>query len=324
MRLLAAAVLALAMVTPACLRAASPPEEGLEGAPAETFAIDAQNALRMTIDVTIGNKGPFPFIVDTGAPRSAISRDLARTLALKKGRDIKLHTMTGADVVETAMIPELAVNTLKVKGLMASSLSRSDMGAAGILGIDALQSRRVLMNFRARTMTLTPSLRLNREWRADFVGETIIVSARQRFGQLIITQARVGNGSVDVLIDTGLEVSIGNEALRRRLFNQDGAKAGRWQVITLEGVTGDTVQVDFTTVDRLRVANMEISNLPLAFANVHPFAVLGMTRTPALILGMDVLRYFDQVSLDYRSKEVGFRWSERPRETPVAQDAPRP
>ena len=210
-----------------------------------------------------------------------------------------------------------------MKSIQASSLSRADMGAAGILGIDVLESRRVLMDFRARTMTLTPSLRLSKEWKDDFVGETIIVNARQRFGQLIITQATVGNSSVDVLVDTGLEVSIGNEALRRRLFNQGEAKAGRWQVITLEGVTGDTVQVDFTVVDRLRVANMEVSNLPLAFANVHPFQILGMTRTPALILGMDVLRYFDQVSLDYRSKEVGFRWSGQPREpVPVAQAAP--
>ena len=56
------------------------------------------------------------------------------------------------------------------------------MGAAGILGIDALESRRVLMDFRARTMTLTPSWRLSKEWKDDFVGETIIVNARQRFG----------------------------------------------------------------------------------------------------------------------------------------------
>ena len=117
MRFVTAALLALAMAVPASVRAAETAPQIVPDAaqPEETFTFDAQNQLRMTVDVTIGDKGPFPLIVDTGAPRSAISRDLARTLALKKGREIKLHTMTGADIVDTAIIPELAVNSLKVK-----------------------------------------------------------------------------------------------------------------------------------------------------------------------------------------------------------------
>ena len=40
--------------------------------------------------VTIADAGPYPFVVDTGAERTVISRQLAQTLGLPAGRDVRV------------------------------------------------------------------------------------------------------------------------------------------------------------------------------------------------------------------------------------------
>ena len=41
----------------------------------------------MTVPVEIGGAGPYRFVVDTGAERTVISRELARELELEPGPD---------------------------------------------------------------------------------------------------------------------------------------------------------------------------------------------------------------------------------------------
>src|SRR5581483_6578788 len=108
--------------------------------------------------------------------------------------------------VSTVVIPHLTVNTLQMTNVQVPALNRANVGALGLLGIDALQSRRVLVDFRDHTMTLTPSVALKKEWKDNWAGETIIVSARRYLGQLILTKSTIDNTKVDVIVDTGLEV----------------------------------------------------------------------------------------------------------------------
>jgi len=53
-----------------------PPQvENIQGTP------DAQN--RLTVDTFVNEKGPYNFVVDTGADRSVISEELAKELGLR-------------------------------------------------------------------------------------------------------------------------------------------------------------------------------------------------------------------------------------------------
>ena len=311
MRIVAAAVLALTITTTAWAAApAAEPAPPAEPAPAEILPVDTDKTLRMTVDVKIDDRGPYPFIIDTGAQRSIISRDVAEALALSQGRSIRLHTMDGVETVNTVIIPRLTVNSLEVQKIEAPALLPEHIGAAGILGTDALQLHRVLVDFQAGTMALTRSAPLRKAWKDDWEGESIVVTARRKLGQLILTKASVGDTYVDVIVDTGLELSVGNEALRRKLFGQSrGAKP--WRSVGLVSVTGDVTALQYTMVDQLRIAGLGIRNLPLAFTDAHVFNVLGMKNRPALLLGIDALRLFDQVSIDFVTREVGFRWSDR-------------
>ena len=47
--------------------------------------------------------------------------------------------------------------------------------------------------------------------------------------------------------------------------------------------------------------------MPIAFADVPPFEVFGLSDRPALLLGTDLLGTFRRVSLDFRARKVRFQ-----------------
>jgi hypothetical protein len=51
---------------------------------------------------------------------------------------------------------------------------------------------------------------------------------------------------------------------------------------------------------------MQLNNVPVLFADAPPFHVLGLADKPALILGMEELRLFRRVAIDFKSREVLF------------------
>jgi len=275
-------------------------DEGDPLDPLDNLVLDRTG--RMTVDVVLNGKGPYPFIVDTGAQGTLIASELARRLTLKAGAaDIKIHGMTGERPTTTVVVPTMEVSGLVLSGVEAPILTQYQLGAPGLLGLDALQSRRLLMNFKERTMVLTASSAPQEKW---FAEDSITVTARKRFGQLVFTDATVDGESVDVIIDTGSDVSVGNEALRRKLL---GRKAERiLPKVRLISVTGGAHELDYAVVDEVSIKGIGINNLTVAFSDAHPFRILGLTRRPALLLGMEALRLFDGVSIDFGSRKVRF------------------
>ncbi len=85
------------------------------------------------------------------------------------------------------------------------------MGADGIVGVDLLRSQRVQFDFEKQTMSIVPSEA------PDFAKEpgTIVVRAKRKNGRLVVTDATANGERLTVVLDTGSQVSIGNEALRR-------------------------------------------------------------------------------------------------------------
>jgi hypothetical protein len=76
--------------------------------------------------------------------------------------------------------------------------------------------------------------------------------------------------------------------------------------ITLLSVTGETQLADYTKADRLTVGNAEFVGMPMAFADAYIFTRLKLTRSPALLLGMDALQMFARVALDFQNNEARF------------------
>ena len=265
---------------------------------AETLDYRTDTTTRMTVPVSIGGEGPYRFVVDTGAERTVISSELARDLELDPGRAVMVHSMTEVSRVPTVVIPGLQIGRRTVTGIEAPALAHRNLGAAGMLGVDSLQQQRVVFDFRREEMTITPSRRAERPWPEG----SIVVTGRRLYGRLVLVDAQVDGERVWVIIDTGSQVTVANSALRERLRRR--ARLGTLHPIQLTSITGGTVQAEYGVTRLIRIGGVDIRDLPIAFADVHPFRQLHLTDRPALLLGMDALRLFDRVSVDFANRRV--------------------
>jgi predicted aspartyl protease len=278
--------------------AALPPLPGTE----ISVPANADHLERMTVGVFINGQGPFQFVVDTGANRTVLSRALAARLALPAGERIRLHDITGISQAETARVESLKVGTREVRDLVAPLLSATDMGADGILGIDGLIGQQIVMDFLEERMTITPVRT------GPGTNDMIVVKARSRFGQLILADAKVGRERVFVIVDSGAQYSVGNSVLRSRLLRTK--RGGIGIPIELVGVSGRTAAADLVVTPEMKIGEITVQNVPIAFSDVHPFRQFGLHDKPAMLLGMDLLRSFAKVSLDFEQKKVRFRIKE--------------
>src|SRR6185295_10114990 len=120
----------------------------------EDVKFETERYDRMTVPVIVSGTGPYRFLVDTGADRTAISTDIATNLGLQVGLRASLHSVAGVSKVATATVPSLQLTRKPVRIVDAPLLERINMGADGILGVDSLRSQRVMFDFEAQTMSI--------------------------------------------------------------------------------------------------------------------------------------------------------------------------
>jgi predicted aspartyl protease len=279
------------------------PDEGETLAPAETLNTGEAEGARMTVPVMVNGKGPFQFIIDTGADTTVISRELAETLALPPANKRRLVSMGGAGDVAMVKIAHLQVSSNALRHIEAPALPRKYVGADGIIGINSLKNQRIILDFMAQTMSIQPANnRAIREERDE--SGTITVTAKSKLGQLVLVDADANGQEIAVIVDTGGQNSVGNTPLRRLM--RKGSSPESFRQVELISVVGDRVPADYTIVGKMRIGGVKMGGAAIAFADVHPFRKFGLTRRPAMLLGMDGLRAFRRVSIDFANRRVKF------------------
>lgn len=257
---------------------------------------------RMTVGVEVNGRGPYRFLVDSGADRSVVGAGLAQQLALPPGGPVTLHGMAGSSRVATVRIDRLRVGPSETRGMVVPALAEANLGAQGLLGIDALAGQRLMMDFDAKTVTVQDTRRAAPKPAGAY---EIVVTARRRKGQLILTEARVGRTPVHAVVDTGAEVTVGNMALHAAIFRR-GRQAPAATPTTLVSVTGQTIAADMVVLPEIGIGGLTLRDVAMAFADVPPFAKFGLADRPAILLGTDVLEAFRRVSLDFRRRKIRF------------------
>jgi hypothetical protein len=254
---------------------------------------------RMTVEVNVNGRGPYRFLVDSGADTSVVGLRIARELQLPVGTPVILHGTTESALVDTVRVNELSLGQGRITDLELPALREDDLGGEGMIGIDALVQQRLMMDFEKRVIKAEDARQP-----AKILDGEIVVTARRQRGQLILTEVTAAGLPVDAVIDTGSEITIGNLALRDRLLRGNQRK---FVTIAITGVTGVTVELQLARVGELRLGSVTLRNVPVAFADVPPFKVFGLIKEPSLLLGTDLLETFRRVSLDFRARKVRFQ-----------------
>lgn len=292
------------------------PDPAAPDALADMIALDRDRYERLTVPVTVDGAGPFRFFIDTGAQATVVTDRVTDALGLQAKGAATLVAMGSSRIVQTVDIDGLEFAQRSFSGLTAPLLKRAHLGADGIIGLDSLQDLRVLIDFTDDRMAVEDA-----HARED--GETydIIVRARRRLGQMIITDARIDGVKVAVIVDTGAQNSVGNAALYHRLRGRKKGRLaskgavpdrlptsvhGKGSEISSTDVNGVIVQSQVYTAREMKIGPLRLTEVPLGFHESPAFTALGLDERPALILGMGNLRVFDRVAIDFSTRQVMF------------------
>lgn len=287
----------LAALAAAGAAATIEPGEPTISSDAEVLEMQRERFERMTVPVTIKGEGPFRFMIDTGAQATVVDIKLADRLELTGRRPAILVGMASRERIETAEIPEFEIGRRMLTIMTAPMVARSNIGGAdGILGLDSLQGQRVLLDFVNDEISVA-----NAEELGSSNGYEIIVKARNKLGQLIITDARVNGIATAVIVDTGAQGSIGNLALLDRL-----RRSRDLGTTEMTDINGQQLSGTVREGRMLELGKVQLRNFPIVFADAPPFHALGLGDKPALVLGMTELRNFRRVAIDFEKRRVLF------------------
>ncbi|WP_304165351.1 retroviral-like aspartic protease family protein [Phenylobacterium aquaticum] len=278
-----------------------PAQPEVEGHDPSKVATSRDSSLRMVAPVTINGQGPFLFLVDTGSNRSCISRKLAEKLNLPAGPPVSVHTVVKAQMRPTVIIDRLQLGSRSQRRVKIPALDLvGGDDADGVLGVDWLKGQRLVLNFKGHELEIMAPVTETSH------GSQIVVPARRRSGQLTLIDADVGGARISAMIDSGSELSLGNNALRKLVTTSGSVHADRFQRVYITTVIGETFPGDLLYVPFMRLGGLNIGNVPVVFAETHVFQLWDLQKTPAIILGMDLLTQFNAVALDFGRSTVRF------------------
>jgi predicted aspartyl protease len=271
--------------------------------PEETIGAGEDRYDRLTIPVRIGDNGPFEFVVDTGADRTVLSQEVADQLGLPRGRDVMVQGITGSELTPTVKAPPINLGRIVLNGLDLPVLPRQRLGVDGLLGVDALQKRRLVMDFRERRLEILPA---SGAFRPGSTSRETYVPARDKFGRLVVIDANANNAPVAAFIDSGAGMSIANRALAESIRSRGGWR-GEGRIVPLYGVTSHQATGELRILDSVRMGGLRFTDIPVLISDIDLFEQWGMATRPTILLGVNVLRLFSRVEMDYGRRRVMFR-----------------
>jgi predicted aspartyl protease len=262
---------------------------------------------RVVAPVMVNGRGPYRFIVDTGANRSVLSQDLADELGLSPvgmGEVHSVHDVTLAPLVDVASIQYGAVSLPAQRAPLLQGPVLA--GQAGLLGVDGMAGRRLHLDFVRRCIEIAPAARrLSSAWTN--------VRGQLRFGHLIVLRGRIQRIDVNVLVDTGADVSLANVALREVLRTRAPSLADRLAYARAYSAGAPIVLNDVVALPELRLGTLTIEDIVAYVGDFHIFSLWDMEAEPTLLIGMDVIRRTRAIAIDYTRATVSFRLDQRPR-----------
>jgi predicted aspartyl protease len=251
------------------------------------------------VPVYVEGKGPYEFILDTGAYRCLLSPELSSEIGIKPESQQWATGLGGTIKISAARVSSLAVGTARQENIeVAITGELSRLGEAvqsrvdGVLGSNFLRDFRVALDYRRSVVRLYRSS-LEPQVEGDVQsGTSVSFKLATPEKPLIILPVLVnGRGPFQFVLDTGASRTTLSFALARKLGivaigNRSGTGAGgRLRMLSAR-------------VDSLSAGNASMSDAPVSVGDfLGNFDSVIDTRFYGII-GNDFLRRFE-VTIDY-------------------------
>lgn len=127
------------------------------------FRMAEPNDVAIIVPVTIDGRGPYDFVLDTGATLTCVGESIASELSLPDASGIlgRGTTLGGSGTMRLVMIDSLGIGDTRAEDVMACAIDLSEVQAIGLdveglLGLNVLKEFRVTLDFERNVMRLEP------------------------------------------------------------------------------------------------------------------------------------------------------------------------
>lgn len=273
------------------------PMRGAEPVAEIPYRIDYEGWV--TVSVTVNGKGPFDFIVDTGATTTVAFENLAKLQAFTPAdhEPIRILGLTSEQQLPAVLIGDLEIGGLGLDDHVSVVLNdwlTPRRTPHGVLGLDFLTRYLVLADADAQVLRLydraAEPAASTREWsrttlRRDNYG--------QEAGALYRLTAQFNNKDVRCILDLGATGTVLNYPALRNLMTGifvDGWRSRGFRTGTrLQDVFNDTERARLVKVHRVRIARARWRKQIFTVHNALIFYELGVGGRPYCLIGGDLM-----------------------------------
>ncbi|MEZ5937063.1 MAG: retropepsin-like aspartic protease [Hyphomonadaceae bacterium] len=249
---------------------------------------------RPTADVMVNGRGPYRFLVDTGANKTVLPMRHALDLGAEFHGNVTVHGTTGSAEFSMARLDHLSVGSVeraKIEIAVAPDhlMRRED----GILGADIFAGRRLVFEIAAKVVRVQTSRA------APIYART---NLRILNGVIPVLRGRIGRVRTQMILDTGADQCIVNAALKAKL---DKAHANLIQdkMAKLQGITGTVLSGDYLLLPDMRMGNVAVADASAVAVDAPVFRVWGVEDEPTIIVGSSVLSRLASFTIDYGARQ---------------------
>ncbi|MCG8442940.1 MAG: aspartyl protease family protein [Caulobacterales bacterium] len=238
----------------------------------------------------VNGAGPFDLLLDTGATSSGLALPILHALgAAPEPQLTTVHSLTGSGEYELYRLDQLVLGDIEVHDISVVGMpvdSPDEHWVDGVVGLDVLDSHAIELDPSAGTLRVFrgayPTPRGGRPTRVKF--------ALSPTG-LPFIGVHVGGAPAVALIDTGLNASVINSPLARRLPKERGARIviSPSHSSSLVGMSARREETHEPVSARLQIGSLRWRKQSFAHYDAPVFERLGLADKPAILLGADAL-----------------------------------
>src|SRR3984885_8088949 len=257
-----------------------------------------------TIPAFVNGKGPFAFILDTGADGSTLYQWFAEKEHLPKGKVRDVYGQTGSVSSPTYSLKTLSVDGRAIHNIVADGLpNRHDAGRqAGVAGNDLMDGTITIFVFPCRTVEIRPK---PVDVHAIVPSDSVVVQGGSvTDGTQLTLPVTVGSVEGTAYLDTGSRDTRISPSFAAAAHIDPSSPAFR-DADLIFGIKSKGTVSRKGPIGPVRFAGIKVTQAEARVIDLPVFGTFRRGGPPAMILGMDLMKGYRLV-YDHEAKRFWF------------------
>ena len=255
----------------------------------------------LLVPVFVNGKGPYQFMLDTGADTSAIYAWFASEQHLPSGKTATISGATGDVEETTTQVESLSLDGWAIRHLNVDTIPNRTDGVkiAGIVGADLLMNRLTVMDTGCETVSLLP--RMNAV-RIAGRSATLISAGSIRNGKQLTLPVTVNGVAGVATLDSGARSTMINNTFAKAARIDPGSSAFR-DGLPARGAVQTPIPSRIGPIGTVSFPGSVQRNVVVRVVDLPVFDDAGYSKGHAFNIGVDMLHDM-RITIDYSARQV--------------------